>query len=99
MLGVLHTSGDDIVRVVYGAASRGLLWDCEISERQVRRLLVKMRRKGDGAVIHALRGRRSNRRCKEETRQKAMEVLKQEVYRGFGPTLASEYLANSPRLI
>jgi len=40
-----------------------------ISERQVRRLPVKMRKKGDGAVIHALRGRRSNRCSKKETRQ------------------------------
>lgn len=69
-----------------------------ISERQVRRLLVKMRRKGDGAVIHALRGRRSNRRSKDETRQKAIEVLQQDMYRGFGPTLAAEYLMNKHQI-
>jgi CheY-like chemotaxis protein len=40
-----------------------------------------------------LRGRKSNRRIEEEIRQKATKILSQEVYRGFGPTLASEYLA------
>ena len=72
--------------------------DLKISERQVRRLLVKMRTKGDGAVIHGLRGRRSNRRSKDETRQKAINVLKQEVYRGFGSTLVSEYLGNKHQI-
>ncbi len=29
-----------------------------------------------------------------KTREKAVGILSREVYRGFGPTLASEYLAN-----
>ena len=33
-----------------------------LTERQVRRLLLALRRRGDQAVIHAGRGRRSNRR-------------------------------------
>jgi predicted transcriptional regulator of viral defense system len=33
-----------------------------VTERQVRRLLRKLRRKGDRAVIHELRGRASNRK-------------------------------------
>jgi len=37
-------------------------------------------------------GRVQTARLKEETRQKAIEILTQDVYRGFGPTLASEYL-------
>ncbi len=32
-------------------------------------------------------------RSAEEKREKAIEILSQEVYRGFGPTLAAEYLA------
>jgi hypothetical protein len=43
--------------------------------------------------VHALRGRRSNRKLDEETKQKALEILGRDVYRGFGPTLAAEYLA------
>src|SRR6202011_189798 len=62
------------------------------SERQVRRLLRKLRRKGDRAVIHELRGRASNRKLPAEMEQRAMTVLSDPVYRGFGPTLAAEYL-------
>ena len=64
-----------------------------VTERHVRRLLRSLKRRGDKAVIHALRGRKSNRRIEEEIRQRATKILSQEVYRGFGPTLASEYLA------
>ena len=63
-----------------------------VTERQVRRLLRKLQRKGDGAVIHELRGRRSNRKLSAEMERKAMAVLCDPVYRGFGPTLAAEYL-------
>jgi transposase len=63
-----------------------------VTERQVRRLLRKLRRKGDRAVIHELRGRPSNRRLSPELEQRAVAVLSDPVYRGFGPTLAAEYL-------
>lgn len=64
-----------------------------LTERHVRRLLVKLHRQGDAAVAHALRGEPSNRKLDKETKTKAVTMLKQEVYRGFGPTLAGEYLA------
>ena len=63
-----------------------------VTERQVRRLLRKLRRKGDQAVIHELRGRASNRKLLAETEQRAVTILADPVYRGFGPTLATEYL-------
>jgi biotin operon repressor len=63
------------------------------SERHIRRLLVKLKDKGDQAVVHALRGRRSNRKLDDKSRSKAVAILGREIYRGFGPTLASEYLA------
>ena len=62
------------------------------SERHVRRLLDRLKGKGDSALVHALRGRQSNRRLDEKTKQKALEILRRDVYRGFGPTLAAEYL-------
>jgi transposase len=65
-----------------------------VTERQVRRLLRKLRRKGDRAVIHELRGRASNRKLPAELEQRAMTALSDPVYRGFGPTLAAEYLHN-----
>jgi transposase len=63
-----------------------------VTERQVRRLLRKLRRKGDRAVIHELRGRPSNRKLSGELEPRAVAVLSDPVYRGFGPTLAAEYL-------
>jgi transposase-like protein len=63
-----------------------------VTERQVRRLLRKLRRKGDRTVIHELRGRASNRKLPADTEQRAITVLSDPVYRGFGPTLATEYL-------
>jgi transposase len=63
-----------------------------VTERQVRRLLRKLRRKGDRAVIHELRGQASNRKLPAEMEQRAITILSDPVYRGFGPTLAAEYL-------
>jgi transposase len=69
-----------------------------VTERQVRRLLAKLRRKGDRAVIHELCGRASNRKLSAEMEQRAMTVLSDPVYRGFGPTLAAEYLQQRHRI-
>jgi hypothetical protein len=44
------------------------------------------------SYIHRLRGQPSNRKTDEKTREKIVRILSAEVYRGFGPTLASEYL-------
>jgi transposase len=63
-----------------------------LSARQVRRLLRGLREEGDKAVVHGLRGRVSNRTRSPAQRDKIIGVLAQQVYRGFGPTLASEYL-------
>jgi hypothetical protein len=68
-----------------------------VSERWVRKLLARMRQQGDGAVIHRLRGRRSNRKIPDAVRKKAVGLVKRE-YRDFGPTLASEYLAERHRM-
>ena len=63
-----------------------------LSIRQVQRLLVSLKERGDKAVIHALRGKPSNRRIDEEIMQAAVKILSAPIYEGFGPTLASEYL-------
>ena len=42
------------------------------SERHVRRLLDRLKGKGDSALVHALRGRRSNRKLDEKTKEKAL---------------------------
>jgi biotin operon repressor len=69
-----------------------------VSERQIRRMLCSLKRRGDRAVIHASRNRRSNRKISSASEERAMKILSQEVYRGFGPTLAAEYLAKRHQL-
>ena len=62
-----------------------------LSERQVRRLVKGVREKGDRGIIHASRGRPSNRRIPEETREQTISLY-QRRYPDFGPTLATEKL-------
>jgi len=64
----------------------------EVDERWVRTLLKRLKRKGDAVVVHGLRGRKSNRKIAEKTQREAMAIVRRE-YADFGPTLASEYLA------
>jgi len=68
------------------------------TERHARRLLKKLKSVGDKAVIHGLRGRASNRKRSEPARDKIVRILSQEVYHGFGPTLAAEYLAHKHKI-
>ena len=69
-----------------------------VTERHVRRMLVKLKKTGDRAIVHGLRSRPSNRKLSPELREQAVRILSQEVYHGFGPTLASEYLASKHKL-
>lgn len=66
--------------------------ELELSIRQVQRLLDALKERGDKAIIHQLRGRPSNRKIDESIEREAMSILSAPVYRGFGPTLAAEYL-------
>jgi transposase len=65
-----------------------------LTDRQVRRLLARLRRQGDRGIVHRLRGRRSHRKLPEALRQRALRQLRQAHYAGFGPTLAAEHLAS-----
>jgi hypothetical protein len=63
-----------------------------LSVRHVKRLLFSLKKHGDKAVVHGLRGKPSNRRIEEKIEKQAVKILSAPVYQGFGPTLASEYL-------
>src|SRR6266508_2564960 len=63
-----------------------------VSRRHVKRLLKALKKRGDKAVIHGLRGKPSKRRIAESIEKEAVKILSAEVYAGFGPTLAAEYL-------
>jgi transposase len=67
--------------------------ELKVSVRQLQRLLRANEERGDQVVMHALRGQASNHKIEEKTEKRAKEILAREEYRGFGPTLASEYLA------
>jgi hypothetical protein len=64
----------------------------------VRRLLRELKRRGDRSVSHALRGRPSNQKIDADTKREAVAILSRPVYLGFGPTLASEYLAKKHQI-
>jgi len=63
-----------------------------LSVRQVRRIQGRYRRDGDRGLVHLTRGRPSPRRIDEAVRRRALEWIEGR-YRDFGPTLASECLA------
>jgi transposase len=63
-----------------------------ISERHLRRILYEYRKQGDAAIISRQRGKTSNNRMSAAKRAKILQLL-QTTYEGFGPTLASEKLA------
>jgi hypothetical protein len=68
-----------------------------VSERWVRKLLSRMKKKGDRVVIHGLRGKVSQRRIEGAVRARAVRLVRRE-YVDFGPTLAAEYLGAEHRL-
>lgn len=67
--------------------------ELQVTVRHVKRMLKDLKARGDKSVVHGLRGRESNRKLGVKTRQKAISILSDELYQGFGPTLAAEHLA------
>jgi hypothetical protein len=70
----------------------------KVSDRQVRRLLMRIDDSGDGGLVHGLRGRASNRKLALAFEQKIMRRVRQR-YGDFGPTLAAEHLAKEDLLV
>lgn len=62
-----------------------------LSDRQVRRLQLRVRAEGDRGLLHRLRGRPSNRKIADKLRQRILARVRQR-YVDFGPTLAGEHL-------
>ena len=63
-----------------------------ISERQFRRILRRYRQEGDGGLVSQKRGKPSNRKTDERTRELAREFICDPMMKGFGPTLMTEKL-------
>src|SRR5208283_852244 len=68
--------------------------ELRLSVRQVKRLVFALKKRGDKAVIHGLRGKPSNQRIAQCVEDEAIQILSADLYQGFGPTLAAEYLAD-----
>src|SRR5580658_8749638 len=67
------------------------------SERQIRRVLKRLKAEGDVGVIHRLRGRPSNNLSDQSERQRAIALCRSR-YAGFGPTLAAEKLSENQEI-
>lgn len=65
---------------------------CACSVRQLRRWIGRVRQAGPPGIVHRLRGRPSNRRYPVAVQQRVLQLW-QTTYRGFGPTLTQEKLA------
>jgi hypothetical protein len=83
---VLHEVKQKHLTQVEGAAR------LKVTDRQVRRMLLRLRERGDHSLVHGLRGRPSNRKLAARLEQKILARLRQR-YADFGPTLAAEHLA------
>jgi hypothetical protein len=64
----------------------------KVTDRQVCRMLLRIREHGDAALVHGLRGRPSNRKLAARFEEKDLTRVGQR-YADFGPTLAAEHLA------
>lgn len=73
---------------INGTTAAGLL---KLSVRQIKRLKAKVKQFGPKALIHASRGKQSNRRMTDRERKTIADILKQK-YPDFKPTFASEKL-------
>src|SRR5512132_4212552 len=92
----LSTKERDRLKVLHGVMKRQISQreaaeQLGCSDRWVRKLAGRMKKRGDRAVTHALRGRPSNRKIADRERRQALRIIRAE-YKDFGPTLAAEYL-------
>ena len=63
-----------------------------ISVRHVKRLLSAYRKHGDDALISKRRDQPSNNKIADEIKDLAIELIRGEQYKNYGPTLAHEHL-------
>ncbi len=81
-----------IHKVIEGAITQAQAAEMiSLSERQVRRIVKRIRDEGDGGIQHRSRGRESNHRLPKRLVDRIVELYRQN-YKGFGPTFTSEKL-------
>jgi len=83
-----------IRKEISGPKAAGLL---HLSVRQVKRLKVRVKKEGVKGLAHQSRGKSGHNRLDGEEREKIVQLLHQH-YHDFGPTFASEKLAEDHHL-
>src|SRR5258706_564974 len=68
-----------------------------LSPRQMRRLMKRVETEGDRGIVHRRRGKPSNRRIADKTKEKVLALFEKH-YADYGPTLASEKLGERHRI-
>jgi transposase len=84
-LSVIHKAIDKHVTQVEAA---GML---DLSDRQIRRLIIRVSEDGDEGIVHQSRGQPSHNAKDLKIKKRAINLCRG-TYEGFGPTLASEKL-------
>ncbi len=82
-LHVIHKALDSVLKQVEAADI--LL----LSDKQIRRLIKRVRVEGDVGIVHKSRGKPSNRRLPQKIKDKAIKLYREKL-QGFGPTLPVE---------
>lgn len=68
-----------------------------VSDRQVRRIVARIREEGDRGIIHRLRGMAGSHRVDEQQKRKILGLYRRQ-YEGFGPLLASEKILERDKI-
>jgi transposase len=84
----LHVIQKVLERVIKQVEAAEML---SVSDRQIRRIVKRIRSEGDRGIIHKSRGRPSNRRISDKVKGRVIKLYRAQ-YKDFGPTLASEKL-------
>lgn len=81
-----------IHKVLEGEITQGKAAElASLSERQVRRIVKRIREEGDKGIVHKRRGKESSRKTHHKLKERIVSLYRQH-YEGFGPTLTSEKL-------
>ena len=93
----------DKLKVINNVIIGKLTWDeagsqLALSDRQIGRLCIRVRKEGNAGIIHGLRGKPSNNQLKPGLLEKAMKLVKSK-YSDFGPTFANEKLFEIHKIV
>ena len=91
----------DKLQVIRKILEHRLTWNqgaklLNLCRAQIGTLCIRVRLEGAKGLIHRLRGKTSNHRLDPKILERAVAILRQPLYAGFGPTFANEKLRLAP---